>query len=78
MEKNNIWYSSLIIESLQSGLSVSLFIAEDGGLGVKIDDIELPYFAWESFEDTVDGEEALEKVRLVQSKIIDKKIALYF
>ena len=72
-EEINIWYSSLINDSLQSGLPVSLFIATNGNLGVKIDDVEFPYFAWESFEEIVGGEEANEKARKVIGKIIDAR-----
>lgn len=71
---NNIWYSTLIYESLKVGLSVSLFISDDGCLGVKIDDIYFPYFAWESFEEQTETQEEFDKAMVVNRKIIDTKL----
>jgi len=67
-EEHNLWYSSLISDALECKLKVSLFITNEGTLGVKIDDVEFPYFAWESFEDIIDGDEALKKARMIIKK----------
>jgi len=51
LEQPKMYYDSMIHDALKAGLYVSLFIGEQGELGVKIGDIELPYFAWETFEE---------------------------
>ena len=75
-EEELIWYSSLIYDSLKAGLQVGLYIVPDGDmegcLGVKIDDVEFPYFAWESFEEQVESEEERKKAELVMNKIVEK------
>ncbi len=62
-------------EGFHSGaeLPVSLFVAEQWEIGVKIDDIEFPYFAWESFEEQTEIDEEIEKADLIIRKIIDSK-----
>ncbi len=64
-----MWYSSLIHDSLKAGLPVSLYISKDGYLGVKIDDVEFPYFAWECFEQQAENQEEIDKANDVKMKI---------
>lgn len=47
------YYDSIIHDALSIGLPVSLFIADDGYLGVRIGDVDFPYFPWETFEDQI-------------------------
>lgn len=70
----NVWYSALIYTSLKAGLPITLFIAKDGELGVKIDNVEFPYFTWESFEDPIESKEEIDKAEIILRKIIDLKI----
>ena len=75
-DMKKVWYSTLIYESLKANLPVSLFIAEHGELGVKIDDIEFPFFAWEIFEEQTELDDEIEKAEIVNRKIIDTKLNL--
>lgn len=74
-DKKKYYYSTLIYESLKAGLPVNLFIIPDGEmkgfLGVRIDDIDLPYFPWETFEEQTDSNEEIKKAEIINRKIID-------
>ena len=79
-----MWYNSLIHDALKVGIPVHLFIGEQGELGVKIGDIELPYFAWESFEEQPgdyyaqkcpEQDEEIHRVQQVIGLITDVKLS---